>query len=366
MRKDITLSLLICFLTISAEASVRFTSNILLIFERQEFPQNPVPRETVDRYRVRWRPGILFLIHPDFEIGLQAEANGIHESDDDVTPPKFPEFHTPIFDRDNFLRNQVVLSEAFAKYSPSPSLELLGGKFENPFIVTPLVWDREELHPNGGVLSVTRANADETIRVTGRVADYYATQYHGDRTNVVALQGMLQASSGQARFTFATSYYDHDVKDLEIQLFRTNTRFGGQLANDYNLLDFIGRVRFGFRIPITGQIDFVKNLAADVFDPIQAGNGDEGYFAEFVIGQIQQPHDFRAGISYNHVESDAVLAAYNTDDWWFPTRGEGYRIHGSFMAWKELAFHASFLNQTLISQKNHFKRWQFSAEINWP
>jgi Putative porin len=366
MKKRIPLLFFICFFSVYAEADIRFTSNLLLIFERQEFPQVPIPRESVDRYRVRWRPGLLFLIHPDFEIGVEAVANGIEESDENVQPPRFPEFHNPLFDRDNFRRNKIVLSRAFARYAPSPAFELIGGKFENPFLVTPMVWDRDELHPNGGVVTVSYASEDEAVRWTGRFADFYATQYYGDRTNLIAAQGILQLSAGLSRLIFSGAYYNHDVKDLAVQLFRTNTRSGGSLANDYNLVDLIARIRLSFRIPVIGQFNYVKNTAADVFQPNQPGNGDQGYLAEIVIGQIQQPRDFRIGFTHHHVESDAVLAAYNTDQWWFPTRGEGYRIHGSFMAWKSLILHASYLNQTLIDQDNEFKRWQFSAEIPWP
>lgn len=366
MKKAIAFSLLICCISLRANASIDFSSNLLLIFERQEFPQTPVPRETVDRYRVRWRPGILFLLHPDFELGAEAEVNGIDESDEDVQPPRFPEFHTPLFDRDNFRRNKIVFSRAFGRYFPSPSFELIGGKFENPFLVTPLVWDREQLHPNGGVLGLTYTSPSEAVRLTGRVGDFYATQYYGDRTNVVALQALLQLSAGISRITFSGGYYDHDVKDLAVPLLRTNTRAGSVLANDYNLADFIARLRLSFQIPVTAQFNYVKNLAADTFTPGMPGNGEEGYVAEVLIGQIQQPLHFRFGVTYHHVESDAVLAAYNTDQWWFPTRGKGYRIHGSFMAWKTLILHASYLNQTFIGLENEFKRWQFSAEVNWP
>jgi hypothetical protein len=365
MKKAIVLSLLVSSFAFYSEAGFDFRSNLLLIFERQEFPQNPVPRETVDRYRVRWRPGIFF-IHPDFELGLEAGINGIEESDEDVQPPRFPEFHNPLFDRDNFRRNKLVLSRAYGKFSPSQSFEVIGGKFENPFLVTPMVWDREELNPNGGVLTVSYTSPEETFRLTGRAADFYATQYYGDRTNVVALQALLQVSAGISRITFSGAYYDHDVNDLAVQLFRTNTRAGSTLLNDYNLLDLLSRVRFAFKIPVTAQFDYVKNLSADTFIALQPGNGDTGYFAEVFVGQLQQKLDFRVGVNYHHVESDAVLAAYNTDDWWFPTRGEGYRIHGSFMPWTPLILHASYLNQTFIGQDNEFVRWQFWAEINWP
>jgi hypothetical protein len=346
-----------------AQNKVQFSSNLLLRYDRQEFPEVPY-RETVERYRVQWRPTLLFFLTPEVELGLQAEANWIDESDEDVEPPLFPEFHTPLFDRDNFKRDAVVLSRAYLKYAPSPNFQMIGGKFENPFFVTELVWDHD-LQPNGAALSASYENEDGSLRFTGRIADFYASHYLHDRTNLIGVQGVLQATSGPARFTFSGAYYDHHVDDLAVPLLRTNTRNGTELANDYNLVDLIARARWNLSIPITAQIDYVINVAADNFAP-GAGNGDSAYMADILLGQLQEPFDFRAGFAYHWVESDAVLAAYNIDEWWFPTRGEGYRIHGSVLPLKQLAFHVSYIHQTLIDQEPEFKRWLISAEINWP
>jgi hypothetical protein len=366
MKRILVLVAVLLSWNVYAQEKIHFSSNLLLRYDRQEFPRTQAAyRADVERYRVQWRPFLLFYITPELEAGVQAEANWIDESDEDVEPPAFPEFHTPLFDRDNFKRDEVYLSRAYLKYSPSPNLQIIGGKFENPFFVTELVWDHD-LQPNGAAVSISAESHDGTFRFTGRVADFYASHYLHDRTNLVGVQGVIQATAGPARFTFSTAYYDHQVDDLAVPLLRTNTRSGTVLANDYNLVDLIARARWNLTIPITAQIDYVKNVAADNFISPGVGNGDSAYMADFLVGQLQEPFDFRAGFAYHWVESDAVLAAYNIDEWWFPTRGEGYRIHGSVLPLKQLAFHVSYINQTLIDQDSEFKRWLVSAEINWP
>jgi Putative porin len=352
-------------LTASASERIQFTSNLLFRYDRQEFPQVPLPRDTVDRYRIQWRPSLLFLISPQLEIGIRGEGNWIDESDEDVQPPRFPEFHTPLFDRDNFKRDEFYLSRAYLKYSPSPHLQILGGKFENPFLVSELVWD-SDLQPNGAAASASFETAEGGFRFIANVADFYASHYLHDRTNLIGIQGVAQATSGPARFTFSLAYYDHNVDDLAVPLLRTNTRPGNELVNDYNLLNTIVRARWNLTVPITAQFDYVKNLAADTFTSGAPGNGDDAYMADLFIGQLQTPFGFRAGFAYHWVESDAVLAAYNTDEWWIPTRGEGYRIHGSILPWKQFAFHVAYINQHLIDQSQKFERWLISAEINWP
>ena len=348
------------------ERIYHFTSDFLFRYERQQFPDIFPGRDDVDRFRVRWRPGVVIKPNLIWTIGLEVEANGIHESDGDVDPPRFPEFHSPIFDRDNFKRNSVVLSKAFAKYSPTSDLEFIGGKFDNPFITTEMVWDND-LRPNGGVLKVSAGADDEAWRITGRIGDFYASHYLHDRTNVVAAQGAFILTEGVTKLTFAASYYDHNVHDLDPSLVRTNTRSGFGLLNDYNLFDLIGRVRFGFEfVPIMAQFDYVHNTAANSFDPSMPGNGDTGWLVEATVGQFEEVGDFELGWAYHHVESDAVLAAYNTDDWWFPTRGEGYRIHGGLMVAPHVIISASYLNQSFIDQSPEFKRWQVNCIVKWP
>ena len=190
-------------LTLHASDRVQFHSNLLLRYDRQEFPEIP-PRATVERYRIQWRPSLLFLLSPEVELGIGAEANWIDESDEDVQPPRFPEFHTPLFDRDNFKRDAVVLNLAFVKYSPSPNLQILGGKFENPFAVTELVWDND-LHPNGAVISTSFETAQGGFRFTGRVGDFYASHYLHDRTNVIGSAGSGTGNCRTGAFYFFSS-----------------------------------------------------------------------------------------------------------------------------------------------------------------
>jgi hypothetical protein len=175
-----------------SEDRIRFTSQLMLRYERQTFTQTPLPRDAVNRYRLRWRPGVLFLLHPDLELAIEGEANVIEESDEDVAPSRSPEFHTPVFDRDNFKRDDVVLSRAYLRYAPVPQLDLRVGKFENPFLVTEMLWDND-LHPNGVALQTEYFSRDEKIRLTGRIADYYASHYQHDRTNVLRCKAPFKA-----------------------------------------------------------------------------------------------------------------------------------------------------------------------------
>jgi Putative porin len=362
----VALILFLAFVNGLLASPFHFSSDLFLRFDQQQFPQTPVPRERVNRYRLRWRPLLRYLPSPSVELGAEAEIDWTHESDEDVLPPDFPEFHTPVFDRDNFIRNGIVLSRAYVKYAPSPDFELLAGKFENPFLFSDLVWDND-LHPNGGAIGFALHTADDSFRLTLRGGDFYATSYLHDRTNVAVGQAVVQGTTGPVRLSGAVAYYFDDPNELAIALLRTNTRAGlDRLANGYHLLDVIGRVRFGFSVPLTAQIDYVKNLDADTFDPAVPGNGDSGYLAEAIIGKNAEPGDWFGQFGYHRVESDAVLAAYNTDDWWFPTRGEGYRIQTGAVIVRTLSARFSYLRQHLIGRSQILPRYQITFNIDWP
>src|SRR5262249_44341640 len=159
---------------------------------RYEVQQFPDAREDVKRARVRWRPGVSFHASPSIEVGAEAEINLIHESDEDAL---VPQFHTPTFDRDNFKRDDIVLSRAFVRFNPKPDFEVIGGKFENPFLTSEMVWDKD-LHPNGGAVSVSHSFHQEAFSLKATAGDFYATHYLHDRTNVFGLQGVLNATSG--------------------------------------------------------------------------------------------------------------------------------------------------------------------------
>jgi hypothetical protein len=360
--KRLLLLLLLLPIASFADSRIVFHSHLRFRYDVQQFPD---AREDVKRFHIQWKPLLEFRIHPSLDAGIEAFADATHESDEEDFLPgfAFPQFHSPVFERDN-INDDVFLSKAFLRYSPSPHLEIVGGKFENPFLHTELLW-ADNLTPNGGAFTASYTSASGGITVRGRIGDFYASQYLDDDINVVAIQGVLQGDVGIARITTGISYYDHSINSLDPRLLRTNSKSGTHLLNDYNILDLIGRVRFNLVFPFTAQIDYVKNTAANTFSA-GAGNGDSGYLIDLFAGQLQEAGQFRAGVSFHHVESDAVLAAYNTDEWWFPTRGEGYRIHGGVVVHRGITVSGSYLHQTLIDLSAKFERWMLTVDIDWP
>ncbi len=126
--------------------------------------------------------------------------------------------------------------------------------------------------------------------------------------------------------------YPVDFSDLEGQLTRrgltrTNRRVpaNGPLLGDYRLLDLqlVGRTAVG-EWPLEARVDVVRNLGAD--------DQRDGARFSLVLGSRFQPGGWEFGYSNQRIQRDAVLAAFNEDDWWFHSFTHGASCPGSATA----------------------------------
>jgi Putative porin len=121
----------------------------------------------------------------------------------------------------------------------------------------------------------------------------------------------------------AGSYWDFDIDELRPHYVRQNTPeafAGGQrFASGFRVADLFVRLRFpALRQPVTVSLDGVHNF--------EATDGNRNAFEGAVaVGSVGTPGTWRAFYIYQYVERDAVVGAYNTDDWWFHSRYRGHR-----------------------------------------
>jgi hypothetical protein len=88
------------------------------------------------------------------------------------------------------------------------------------------------------------------------------------------------------------------------------------LVSDYRLLD----VQVGLRhpvgdLPLEWRLDVVRNTGADDLD--------DGVRGSVVLGSADVAHGWEFGFSYQRIQRDAVMAAFNEDDWWFHSFARG-------------------------------------------
>jgi hypothetical protein len=222
---------------------------------------------------------------------------------------------------DNFA---VSLDRAFLRYDVE-TVSVAGGKFENPFLSTDLVWDGD-VNPQGVAGTVTGP------RITGvqptLVGLFHLIDEDPERPNSVMGGGQLflrSSRDGPFRVSGGVAYYDYEINSLEtagLGDVRSNRLNSEETAfrSDFNLVDVLARVAYdglGPRWPLQGNLNYVHNAGA--FD-----DEDDGLRVALQAGRESERGDIQLRYAYTRAETDAVLAAFSNDNTTLPTN---YRQH---------------------------------------
>lgn len=215
--------------------------------------------------------------------------------------------------------NDVALDQFFLRWHASEAVALQLGKAAMPLQLSPMLWDAD-LRPIGasGVLSVATGDFDR-LSVTG---GYFAGDLpYGDRSRIGAVQLAWSWRDGApAGGGIALAYLDFsDLDRIVLQgQSRTNRRVGTttRLVSDYRLLDLqlVGRLQVS-ELPLEFRLDLVRNLGAD--------DQRDGARGSVQLGDARRAHGWELGLAAQRVQRDAVMAAFNSDDWWFHSWARG-------------------------------------------
>jgi hypothetical protein len=266
----------------------------------------PNDRDDVSRGRARVRAGAFWNMAPAFEFaGSVRLAAGTDSNDDNRR------------NNDNERSNGVGLDQLFVRWRPGETTSATLGKTPLPLALSPMVWD-QDLRPAGVALDHSIALSQfDRLQV---VAGYFAGEHlYGDDSRIGALQlGWRWHEGAPTHAAALLSYLDFsDLGELTKQgLARTNTIAGAKLVNDYRLLDaeLVGHAELG-GWPIEARLDYVDNLGAD--------DANAGARFSLVAGDRTQPGRWELGFAFQRIQRDAVMAAFNSDDWWFHSAMRG-------------------------------------------
>jgi len=352
---------------------IRFSGDMRLRYEGDFFPKNngeflnpsnptQILNSTVDqdRFRVRARLGATADL-PDY---LEA---GIRVSTGDPTNP------TTYQQTSNYFNSyQVVMDLAYLKFSPNPDLNLIGGRFKNPFYFTDLVWWNDLSFD--GLAGSYHARLSDVVQpfFTGGAFPLQQAVLSTDDKYLFAGQAGLDINphknlSGK----LGAAFYDFvhtrgiannpafpDQYDWTAPAFeqKGNTLFDIQpstetpiyaLAANYRELNITGQFDIAFWKPIhvilTG--DYVNNLGFDR-QSVERLTGipdvpqqTEGYLAGLTVGypEIKNRWDWRVWGYYKYLEADAVIDAFTDDDFHLGgTNAKGWVLGGDLGIGKNL------------------------------
>jgi hypothetical protein len=275
---------------------------------RYDFIGNLRVRPDIERGRFEFRPELALELSDRFKIGARAVGSlGTDENEENAG------------NFDNYHSNGATLERYYIEARPG-AFTLRAGSFGMPLAATEMLWDRDIQTPGAAVSWATRAGPSV---LSVAAAGFYGPQREGDRTRIGVGQVLWSRDATPFGWEVAASYWDFGVEDLEDHFVRQNrfvTRSGRrELASDFRIVDVLARLRWtAFQLPLQVSVDLARNFGA-VADERDAFEGS------VAVGQLGTPGQWRFFYTYQYVEREAVIGAYNTDDWWFHSRYRGHR-----------------------------------------
>lgn len=297
------------------ESKVRldFRWDMLFRYDRIE---NLVLRPSIRRGRFEARPELDLVVSDRFRAGVRAVGDlGTDQNSDNAR------------NFDNYRTTGVSLDRWFVEGKPG-SFDLMAGSFGMPLVASEMLWDHDIQTPGAAALWEIHSGAS-TFRIGG--AGFYGPQREGDRTRIGAGQ-IVWRIGDPAKFSVETaaSYWSFDPDRLKLGYLRQNyvevEPDGSRgFISRFHIGDLLIRARFPIgSVPFTISLDGLKNFGAR--GPAKDDGEDFAYEASVTAGRVGTPGQVRGFYTFQHVERDALIGAYNTDDWWFHSWYHGHRF----------------------------------------
>ena len=262
--------------------------------------------EPLQRGRFELRPEIDFDPIDRLRIGVRAVFD--YGTEKDVYPFV-----------DNYVSRGASVERYYVLWTPA-SFALRAGAFGMPLFSTEMLWDRDIQTP-GAAGAWESPGGAWTLAAAG----FYGPQRDGDASRIAAGQVVWRAGEeGRLSLEAGASYWSYDLRDLKTVYIRENSSVlvngHARYASAFHVADLLVRVRFPLgTVPVLVSLDGIRNFSA----PEGKRLAFEGVLA---VGRLGTPGDWRATYAYQYVQRDALVGAYNSDDWWWHTWFEGHRV----------------------------------------
>ena len=303
-------------------------------------------RPDIERGRFEFRPEAALIFSDRFRVGARAVADwGTDENSENGR------------NFDNYRSRGVSLERYFVEAKPGP-LVLRAGSFGMPLVSTEMLWDRD-IQVLGAAAAWEIPAGRSTFTVAG--GGFRGPQREGDRTRVAAGQVVWRLGDPATLLVEAAgSFWSLEPDDLKPVYVRQNYSLpavGGHAAfvSRFEIADLLIRLRFPVGpVPVTVSLDGLSNRGVRG-EAEREGEG-EAFEGTVSAGRVGAPGNVRAFYTFQYVERDAVLGAYNTDDWWFHSWYQGHRFGVAVTVLPRLFVQGTGMIQKRLDRTNHLNR----------
>ncbi|HET7650736.1 MAG TPA: hypothetical protein VFL15_08580 [Gammaproteobacteria bacterium] len=261
-----------------------------------------------------------------------------------------------IQNNDNERSRDLTLDSLFLSYAPVPDDRLLVGKAAFPLELSRMLWDRD-LRPAGVSYSHNMAfGIDNNFRIVG--GGFLGEQMFGDQSRIVALQLALnlhQTSTVSPEFIVSDLRYSNLDALAAAGLDRGNTLLNGNFEYGFELVDVQFVLHMNTTLPMRLLFDADRN--------VKAGNWDQAGRIEFAVGDIFRAHGQQAGIAYERIQRDAVLGAFNDDDWWFHAGSRGVMLWYAYGVTDQARLRLAYFREREDWSSYSTRRWLL--DLQW-
>ncbi|MBU0994151.1 MAG: putative porin [Proteobacteria bacterium] len=304
-----------------------------------------------DRYRVRLRSRIDLLANISKEVQAGVRLSTGNEKDPVSTNDTMGDY---------FNKDGIVLDRAYLKWQPFSQLAVTGGRFENPWFGTDLVWDSDVNFEGLAVSAQLSPSEASSFYLTMGAFPLQEEEWHKDKWLLGYQVGKSFKPRADLKYQFAVAYYDyHNIEGVLNDVNRPNQKDytaplfmqkGNSLididpspdsilpamGSDYNELNFTARIDMAFFYPvnIVLEFDFVTNVGFDEKDILKKvkvleglDNNEykgidswpedvNGYQLALTVGNetTKKLAEWKTYLAYKHLEADAVLDAFTDSD----------------------------------------------------
>ena len=309
----------------------------------------PNNRDALHRTRARLRLGGEYAAMPTLSFGAAIKlAQGSDDNRDNR------------INNDNERSDAYGLDQLYLRWQAGENTRVVVGKTPLPFELSPLTWDRD-LRPAGASVVHTIPTGDFDRFEIG--AGWFKGQhlYDDDSRIGIVQAGWRWHEGAPTGAGILLSYLDFsDLQQLTSQgLARTNRRVGAdRLVSDYRLLDLqlIGRTTV-WNLPLEARLDLVRNLGAD--------DQSDGARVSVVLGDRRRAGGWEFGYAKQRIQRDAVMAAFNEDDWWFHSFTHGFMPWVGYGLTENVSLRVAGFRELRNGLSEHTDRLLVDLESRW-